>query len=284
MQIIINMVPAPSELPDFLLNSTETGPLYLGISDPDLDSTVAVNQALHRACAMLYLSMNARVRSLFDYYIGEEYSGSGGTFQSFIQLSVHDSVFPQYTVIDTFFTRFNEAIIRISPVSEDPLIDFSIGKSYKIIVDKFRMEYEWGGASEFEDQTEISIHNFDSIDTHNILTIFQYDHQFEVVSTTDGNERHFPTLRYNYVDLEKGKQQYFKYGLWVYFVNKMMEAIADESKRVNERVRKASEMYEQNTQINQGISSNILTYKIYDVNMREGKVDVTIDIEFIDLK
>ncbi len=275
---------SPSELPDFLLHPTESEPLYIGISDPDLDSAAAIVQAEQRACAMMYLSLNAHVRSLFDYYLGEEYSGSGGTFQSFVQLSVNDSVFPEYHVVDTFFTRFQEAIIRIQPISEDAVFGFSIGKKYQISIEKFRLEYEWGGATEFEDQTEFIVNMRDTSVSTEILSIFQYSHQFEVVNTSNGNERHFPTLRYNYVDVEKGKQQYFKYGLWVHIVNKMMEEIAAESKRMNERISKTEEMYQGNTKLNQGISSNILTYRIQDINMKNGEVEVSIEIDFIDLK
>ncbi len=275
---------SPSELPDYLIHTTETEPLYIGISDPDLDSAEALNQAEKRACAMMYLSLNARVRSLFDYYLGEEYSGSGGTFQSFVQLSVKDSVFPEYYVVDTFFTRFQEAIVRIQPKDEEALFGFSIGRKYDISIEKFRMEYEWGGAAEFEDQTEIIINIDDTIKTEEILSIFQYSHQFEVVNTSHGKERHFPLLRYNYIDVEKGKQQYFKYGLWVHVVNQMMEVIADESKRVNEQIRKTGEMYKNNTQLNQGISSNILSYRIRDINLKNGEVEVSIEIDFIDLK
>jgi hypothetical protein len=272
---------SPSELPTYLLNGGQLGAVSFGISDPDLDSAEAVDQAIKRAKALFYLSRNAYVRSLFDQYIGEEYSGSGGTFQSFIEASIKDSVFPEVVVLDTFYTRFNEAIVRIQPISDDFLVGFTIGKSYEIFLDKYRMEYEWGGATEYEDQSEMRILFVDSVYSNDNLSIYQHGDQIEVTNIINDYEVLFPTLRYNYVELEEGKQQYLKYGLWVHFVSQLVEEIAEESRRMNERVKKTGEVYESQTLLNQGVASNILSFEILGVNYKEGKVHLDLDIELL---
>ncbi|HKK60296.1 MAG TPA: hypothetical protein VJ937_12510 [Salinivirga sp.] len=273
---------SPSDLPDFLLQSVETEPLILGISDPDMDSAKGAQQAIERARSLLYLSQNARVRSLFDYYMGEEYSGSGGTFQSFVQLAVHDSVFPEYVVLDTFYTRFQEAIVRIRPSSDDLEFGFSIGRSYDIRMEKFRMEYEWGGAAEFQDQTEMEIQYFDSISSSDLISVYKYTHQFEVYSAANGEERFFPTLRYNYVQPNTGQQQYFKYGLWVHIMDRFIQEIANESKRMRELVKKTGETYKSSTTLSQGLTSNLVTFQIRDINLVDGEVEISLDVEFLE--
>ena len=274
---------SPSNLPGFLIDSAKHQALYFGISDPDLDSVQAIKQGLNRAESLLFLSRNARVRSLFDYYVGEEYSGSGGTFQSFVQLSVNDSIFPDYTVVDTFFTRFNEAIVRIQPNESSEIVGFTIGKSYDIIIEKFRMEYEWGGSAEFQDQTEMHIHLIEKVESSEILSIYQYLHQFEVVSTVNGIERFFPTLRYNYVQPDKEQQQYFKYGLWVHIMDKLIQEIATESRRIRETVKKTGETYKTNTALRQGLTSNLLTFRIQRISLNGGEVNMDVSVELIDL-
>lgn len=272
---------SPSKLPIYLLSDSLSGDIYLGISDPDLDSTQAVNQALKRAEALLYLSSNAHSRSFFDYYQGEEYSKGGGTFQSFIQLRRHDSVFTPYVVLDTFYTRFGEALVRIEPVQSDVVEGFVIGRSYDIHIDKFRMEYEWGGALEFEDQTEYKMVWQDSVPCNNKLSIFKYSKQFEAISTIDSVENYLPVLRYNYIENNPGKQQYFVCGLWVHFIDKLITQIEEQSRMANERIKKTEEAYEQITRLNQGIASNILSFRIQSIKFTEGEVHIGVDVDII---
>ncbi|PLX21578.1 MAG: hypothetical protein C0599_07730, partial [Salinivirgaceae bacterium] len=272
----------PSELPSYLLNGSPLGSGSIGISDPDLDSAAGAAQAIQRAKAIFYLSRNAYVRSLFDHFVGEEYSGSGGTFQSFVEVSIKDSVFPEIVVIDTFYTRFNEAIVRISPASDEFELGFTVGKSYKIFLDKYRMEYEWGGATEFEDQSEMRIGFFDTVDSQDDVSIYQHGDQIEVVRMENEQEIEFPQLRYNYKEFEEGKQQYFKYGLWVHFVSQLVEEIAVESRKRNERIKKAGEVYESHTLLNQGVASNILSFEVLGISLKEGKLNLELNIELLD--
>jgi hypothetical protein len=273
---------SPSALPKYLLNAAGESPVYLGISDPDVDSVTGITQALKRAEALLYLSHGAHSRSLHDYYLGEEYSGSGGTFQSFIQLHRTDSVFIPYTVIDTFFTGFNEVLIRIRPEETlDNLISFSVGCSYDVSYEKYRMEYEWGGAVEFEDQTDTKFCFFGDDSSDNTLSVFRYANQFDVSSTTDGITTYLPTLRYNYIEAQPGKQQYFKYGLWVHYIDKLISLIGEESRRANEQIRKTEENYGGNTRLNQGIAANKLSFVIHSITLSEGKVDLDVEVEFL---
>ncbi|MDA3865508.1 MAG: hypothetical protein PF489_02035 [Salinivirgaceae bacterium] len=273
---------SPSALPEYLLNATGDSPVYLGISDPDVDSATGIAQALKRAETLLYLSNSAKSRSLHDYYLGEEYSGSGGTFQSFIQLDRIDSVFIPFTVIDTFFTGFNEVLIRIKPEETlDDLISFSVGSSYDISYEKYRMEYEWGGAVEFEDQTDTRFCFFGVDSSANTLSVFRYSNQFDVSSTTNDVTTYLPTLRYNYVESQPGKQQYFRYGLWVHYIDKLISLIGEESRRANEQIRKTEENYGGNTQLNQGIAANNLSFVINKITLSEGEVDLDIEVEFL---
>lgn len=273
---------SPSQLPQYMLSGSGLDGCVFGISDPDLDSVSAASQALKRAEALLYLSRNAYVRSLFDQFVGEEYSGSGGTFQSFIEVSSKDSVFPPYTVVDTFYTRFNEAIVRILPTDDEFLFEFSVGKSYEIFLDKYRMEYEWGGATEYEDQSEMRISFKDSIQIKDNVSVYQHGDKIEVAAFINEEETIFPNLRYNYQAIEKGKQQYFKYGLWVHVVSQLIEQISIESRRINERIKKTGEVYESQTLLNQGVASNILSFQILGVTLKEGKVELNLNIELLD--
>lgn len=275
---------SPSALPEYLLFPHSEGALYLGISDPDLDSARAVQQAYNRARGMFYLSQNANVKTLFDYYLGEEYSGSGGTFQSLVELSSKDSVFAEFTVIDTFFTRFREAIIRIKPLSPDTVTGFSIGRSYHVCLEKFSKEYEWGGATEFEKHTQMRFRFNDSLPLNDEVSLFQNAHHIEAVGLKDGDARVFPSLRYNYQDQNQGKQQHYKFGLWVHFMNQLIDEIAAESKRINERIRKTGEIYQTSTQLSQGLAKNIITFHINDITFTEGEVAVEVTFDFIDLK
>lgn len=270
---------SPSVIPSFLLGEMRTEPLYFGISDPDMDSMAGVSQAVQRAEALMYLSQQSRARSFFDYYLGEEYSSGGGTFQSFVQLYRKDSILMDYSIIDTAFTRFGEAIVRIQPLNNTRDEIDALRKTYEIHFDKYRMEYEWGGALEFEDQTEFKCVWRDTIEASSALSVFKYSNQFEAISSTDSMDSYLPALRYNYVEKSPGKQQYYRCGLWVHFIDELITIIADESRKANERIKKTEEAYELNTRLNQGLASNRLNFRILKVAFTEGKVLIEADIQ-----
>lgn len=268
---------SPSVLPTYLLGEDSVSSLFFGISDPDLDSVTGISQAIKRAEALMYLSQQSQVRSFTDYYMGEEYSTGGGTFQSFVQLYRKDSIYIPYTIFDTAFTRFGEAIVRICPTRDSDTIT-SVHNIYEIHFDKYRMEYEWGGALEFEDQTEFKCVWFDTTESAHVLSIFKYSNQFEAISSTNSVDNYLPTLRYNYKEKTPGKQQYYRCGLWVHFISELIDLIGDESRLANERIKKAQEVYELSTNLNQGIASNILKFEITNVSFTEGEVHIEADI------
>lgn len=110
----------PEKLPEWIFHSTEGGQSFeiIGISDPGMEWSNAKKQAELRAIALFALMNSCTIRNISDDYTNlnesNGYALYATKFQDFAlsrsKLAYHYS---QIEVVDTFFTKYNEAVVKI---------------------------------------------------------------------------------------------------------------------------------------------------------------------------
>ncbi|MBN1989100.1 MAG: hypothetical protein JW783_06890 [Bacteroidales bacterium] len=111
----------PDTLPSWFFSPPQglTSEMFaVGISDPDQDSTTAINQAFHRAKALAILFGKSKMQYFRDVYTSEQQAGKytdyRQRFDTYFKVSsmavVSDDCF---SLISSHFTRYNEAIVLI---------------------------------------------------------------------------------------------------------------------------------------------------------------------------
>lgn len=110
----------PEKLPEWCFHSNKSGSSFeiIGISDPGMEWTDAKKQAELRAIALFALMNSCTIRNISDDYTNlnesNGYALYATKFQDFAlsrsKLAYHYS---QIEVTDTFFTKYNEAVVKI---------------------------------------------------------------------------------------------------------------------------------------------------------------------------
>lgn len=115
---------SPVKLPDWLFShaaSSQNSTFAIGISDPGLDTLIALRQARLRALAMIALANNNKVQNISDnYYYDQAGRKTLGKFNSFSNIT-GEAWFAENNVelLNMFYTTNQEMIIAIS-VKGDP--------------------------------------------------------------------------------------------------------------------------------------------------------------------
>ncbi len=261
----------PQELCGFnSLNKT----YVFGISDPGLDSTSAICQATKRAIALAALMQNVEVKNYTTGYSSEVYRGNTSTYQSMVELHVNSSKIPNIVVTDTQFTVYNEAIIyaKINSSTDTVLYDF--------LFNKFNIEYQWGGYSEYSEQIEITIDDHKS--PSETLVYTRYASVEEVYTSSNEEIYSFPITRYQYIQPGDSIAQIYRFGLWINIMRELNVKLGEYSKIYSEQIRKMSELHKTSDNIDEGVSKNVLSFDIKDLYFRGNQVELELNIDAID--
>lgn len=260
----------PQELCGFnSLNKTYT----FGISDPGLDSASAIYQAKKRAIALAALMQNVEVKNYTTGYSSEVYRGSTSTYQSMVELHVNSSKIPNIVVTDTQFTVYNEAIIYAKIVASTDTV------LYDFLFNKFNIEYQWGGYSEYSEQIEIAIDDHES--PSETLVYTRYASVEEVYTSKDEEIFPLPITRYQYTLPGDSIAQTYRFGLWINIMRELNTKLGEYSKIYSEQIRKMSETYQSTDKIDEGVSKNVLSFDIKNLYFRGNQVELELSIETI---
>lgn len=105
--------PSKSDIPDFLKNKNSIcKSCFLGISDPGLDSTLAVEQALLRAAVLEALTDKTEIKFITDFYTKVIHEKKWEVFAHLFELNLKVKNMKPDTV---FFSKYDEAIVLAKP-------------------------------------------------------------------------------------------------------------------------------------------------------------------------
>ena len=116
-----SLVSSYNDLPAWFLNCKSTN---IGVSDPNLDTIVAYNQAVKRALTFYALSQNMELSSVYEYYynnnhLNGDYNNQKSHWIAEFETSMENF---SYEVENVFRTKYNEIIVSIK-VNEDKTSD-----------------------------------------------------------------------------------------------------------------------------------------------------------------
>lgn len=105
--------PSKSEIPDFLKNkSTICKSCFLGVSDPGIDSALAVKQALDRAAVMEALTDKTEIKFITDFYTKVIHDKQWEVFAHLFEITLKVKKMKPDTIS---FSKYDEAIVLAKP-------------------------------------------------------------------------------------------------------------------------------------------------------------------------
>ena len=219
------------ELPAWFMEC-ESG--NVGISDPNLDSIVAYNQAVERALAFYAINQKMKLSAVYEYYynndnLNHNYNNQKSHWIAEIETKLK---YFSYEVENVFRTKYNEIIVSIK-VNEDKTSDNEL-----FVKGSFMYHYDYiDGKMAYGEKQLLSISANDN-DFEKLSWESTIDNNV-VVKKTYVNELPFRLRQSVNVYEEFGnvdENMHFienKYGLWDCYVDTFLQAISNfESKNI----------------------------------------------------
>ena len=260
----------PSQLEGYNSNG---GQLFFGVSDPGLDSATAITQAFKRAQALACMMKGVQVKNYTAGFLSEAYQGSGGTYQSMVELVVGQKFIPRILILDTAFTCLQEAILFVQLGENTDSVGFEFA------VNRYNVEYQWGNYSEYSEQIEMHID--DKLSRPETLVFMKYGALEEVYTAVDDETFPLPKARYMYMASGDSVAQIYNYGLWINVLRELNLRLGSFSKLHSEQVKRLNETYIGADNLNEGLSKNLLSFDIRKIYFKEGKIDFDLDITVV---
>lgn len=222
----VSSVSSHNSLPAWFLNCRHAN---IGISDPNLDTIVAYNQAVKRALAFYALNQNMELSSVYEYYynnsnINGSYNNQKSHWIAEFETSLEKF---SYEVNDVFYTKHNEIIVSINVDEDNKTSDNELD-----VIGSFMYHYDY-----INDKLEYGEKQLLSISTND-----EYFAEMSWVSTVDNNN--IVKMTYiNELPLKlKTSVNYYedngnvnddmvfvenKYGLWDCYIDSFFQAISN---------------------------------------------------------
>lgn len=221
----VSSVSSRNDLPGWVLNCKNAN---IGISDPNLDTIVAYNQAVNRALAFYALNQSMELSSVYEYYyhdnnLNGNYNNQKSHWIAEFETSLENF---SYEVLDVFFTKYNEIIVSVK-VNEDTKSDNEL-----VVKGSFMYHYDYvNDKVEYGEKQLLSITTDDDI-VSEILWMSTIDNA-NVVKMTYINELPFKLKTSVNVYEDNGNvndDMFFlenRYGLWDCYVDTFMQAVSN---------------------------------------------------------
>lgn len=221
----VSSVSSRNDLPGWVLNCKNAN---IGISDPNLDTIVAYNQAVNRALAFYALNQSMELSSVYEYYyhdnnLNGNYNNQKSHWIAEFETSLENF---SYEVLDVFFTKYNEIIVSVK-VNKDTKSDKEL-----VVNGSFMYHYDYvNDKVEYGEKQLLSITTDDDI-VSEILWMSTIDNA-NIVKMTYINELPFKLKTSVNVYEDNGNvndDMFFlenRYGLWDCYVDTFMQAVSN---------------------------------------------------------
>lgn len=261
----------PSNLNNHLFDTLT----FFGISDPFIDSTKAVEQAIKRATSLAAMANGICVKSYTTGYYSEGYVNEAGTYQSMVSITPKQHIAPSVIVLDTVFTELNEAIVRVKKQKSKKQ-----SRNFDFELVKYNEEYIWEGIPEYNEQIEMKIK--DGTVFQEKLVYVKHTNKEEAYCENDEQTETHPLTKYLYVYENGGEAHVFKYGLWINILRELCLQLEQRSKMFKEKVRQMDENFDLSDKIDEGVSKNSFNFYLKSVRFEKNDIVLDIDLQFID--
>lgn len=288
----------PEKLPDWVFNPVESGKniKFVGFSDPNMEKNEAFEQAMLRAKAMFALMNYSTISNITDDYTNLRESGKYALYETkFQDFSLSKSVLPYnnstVTLIDTFYTKYNEGIV---------LIEFEYDKDSSENLDTLEVKAEHLQIfiEKNVGQEKIEFFNFSVKDdpgsNDSVDHISQYNYKvvnrgYNISSIYNDTIIEFVERTYNYRsdidfvrDSSDSEMNTFRLtrGLWNGYLTGVLTNITVLSKQLASQVKNSHDNYTlKNEGLIRTIARNKISFNFHDFKMYENQFYIDLNGE-----
>jgi len=269
----------PEKLPDWFFEPVSENPIRIvGISDPGMERKLAYNQAILRAKAVYALVNHCTISNIADDYTNLRESGNQGYFETkFQDFTISKALIPYKNnavhVIDTFFTKYSEAIVLVEiGTTNDPYSD-----TLEVKGEHLQIYTEQGSKREKIEFFNLSVNDLKN-SNDSTEKVLQYNFRklnknYDIASLYGNRMIDFPERSFNYIaatDFEKDstdsdfQANTLALGLWNAYLCGILNNITQLSKQLASHVKNTNDFY---TLKNEGLIRTVARSKaLFEIN------------------
>jgi len=271
---------APQQVPAWFVNPpvSNTDEVYaVGISDPEMDTTNALNQAVYRAQIIANVLRKSTTQLLCDFYLNEVNQSSDIVYEHFTRINSYLAIEGKFEIIESFRNRFDETIVLIKYF---PIKNLAKEQVNSINLELYRSEVETTAKGKFESTYEMIVKsNFDSIADPMVYQLTDLGNRYDVESTQGTEQKTVPiyTLGYSGIPSNDSIQYcYFTHGLWKEYFKSVMSFIIVKAREKPENIQHISDTYQTNSleKLTRGISVNKMRFVVTGLSVSDNKLNV----------
>ena len=254
------------ELPNWFFHPPTPGNgefIGLGISDPGLDSTDAINMAINRAQIMAYMLKKSTTQFMVDYFINEVTDAHEVVYEHFARvITKMPASVNNCELIESYTNEFDEtfALVKFIPDNSKSTMNHNM-----VFMELFKNEMQAGARGQYESVYELLVKdNREKDEVPLMYRVIEYGTRNDVEGTINNENYSLPiySLRYTYILPDTVINKQFSHGIWKEVFKATITQILNKARKKPETIKDMGDNYqvESSEKLTRGISSNQMSF------------------------
>jgi len=272
----------PQKVPAWFVNppvSNGNEVYAIGISDPEMDTTLALSMSIYRAQIMANVLFKSTTQLLCDFYLNEIDKTSDIVYEHFTRINSSMPLDGNFEIVESFKNNYDETVVLIKYY---PKIDLPQDQVNSIKLELFRGEVNIANKVSFESTYELIVKSHSGANVDSMFyQLTDLGNRYDVLSTYENVKKTVPiyTLAYSGIPSNDSVQLcYFTHGLWKEYFKSVMSFIISKAREKPENISQLSDAYQRNTleKLTRGISVNKMRFVVTGMSFSDNKLNVAL--------
>jgi hypothetical protein len=273
----------PQDLPDWFVSppiSSGSDIFSIGISDPEMDTTEALEQAILRAEIMANVFRKATTQLLCDFFSNEVNQSNQIVFEHFARVSAKlPNQTGNYELVNTYRNRFDETLVLIKYI---PPKRVRANQLQTIKLELYRSEVETSSIGEYESIYELIVQP-ESVSEGRpaFFQLTELGKRSDVVSGKDKEEKQVPIYSLKYTGLpmaDSAKACFLSHGLWKDYYKSALIQMLEKAREKPENISYLGDNYNSESfqKLTRGVSVNKMRFVLTGIKGEQNQLKVTL--------
>ncbi len=278
----------PEKLPLWIFQG-QRAEISLGISDPGLDSAMAIKQATIRAIAMHALLQKTHYKNISDDYSALKETSRKGTYQTKYQdLSKITTTIPYAKELPKpekiFFTKYGEALVLLKTLEEQSLQD-----TMKVQAEYMQVLIERNTLPERIEFVNFKILSTDSAFYSSNYSYKKFNRSYEINSSINEKEISIPARSFHYIKADSLAEDSIgtnmlcfdlNKGLWNAYIHGSLSTINLCAKQMPQFIKNTYDNYSaKDEQLVRSVTSVVFKTDIEGIKIKDNEIHLLIDCQ-----
>jgi hypothetical protein len=271
---------APQEVPAWFINPpvSDGNDVYaIGVSDPEMDSTEALDQAIYRAQVIANVLRKSTTQLLCDFFVNEVNHSSNVVYEHFSRINATIPISGVFELVNTFRNKFDETIVLMRYFPTDSMKPEQYDR---IAMELYKNEIQSTAYGNFQSVFEIRVqpNTADRIDPM-FYQLTELGTRYDVQSVYENQEKSMPIYKLSYTGIPNNDSatfSYFSHGLWKEYFKSVMIQIISKAREKPENIQYLGDAFQKNSyeKLTRGISINQMRFVVTGMSVFNNELKV----------